>query len=129
MPPILNCKMIASNHCFPSKRRTLILLHSSLHVLWSLITKYFGIHKFLSQKIKFLTYRIAGFSCEDFNLAIGLIRNIKIRKVFNYVVFNLCACTKLANRSVIYWSSSSLLQLRIHLVWHSHTFIHDMINR
>ena len=50
-------------------------------------------------------YRIAGFSCEDFNLAIGLIRNIKIRKVFNYVVFNSCACTKLANRSVIYWSS------------------------
>ena len=25
-------------------------------------------------------YRIADFSCEDFNLAIGLIRNIKIRK-------------------------------------------------
>ena len=52
-----------------------------------------------------LYYRIAGFSCEDFNLAIGLIRNIKIRKVFNYVVFNSCAYTKLANRSVIYWSS------------------------
>ena len=42
-----------------------------------------------------------GFLCEDFNLAIGLISNIKIRKVFNYVVFNSCACKKLA----IYWST------------------------
>ena len=76
-----------------------------------------------------VAYCIAGFSCEDFNLAIGLIRNIKIRKVFNYVVFNSCACTKLANCSVIYWSTISLLQLRIHLVWHSHIFMHDVIDR
>ena len=32
-------------------------------------------------------YRIAGFSCEDFNLAIGLTSNIKIRKVFNMLHF------------------------------------------
>ena len=56
-------------------------------------------------------YRIAGFSCEDFNLAVGLIRNIKIRKVFNYVVFNSCACTKLENRSVIYWSSCNCVYI------------------
>ena len=43
-------------------------------------------HRGNSTAVKFRTdamsYRIAGFSCEDFNLAIGLIRNIKIRKVF-----------------------------------------------
>ena len=73
-------------------------------------------------------YHIAGFLCEDFNLAIGLIHNIKIRKVFNYIAFNPRACIKLANRSAIL-ESSSLLQLCTHLVWHSHAFMHYVIDR
>ena len=35
-------------------------------------------------------YRIAGFLCEDFNLAIGLAHNIKIRQVFNVLHFVTC---------------------------------------
>jgi len=66
------------------------------------LNRYFwGIHKHLRQQHihlywsrlqYYLIYRIAGFSHEDFNLAVWAIRNIKIRNIFHHALVLFVRC-------------------------------------
>jgi len=57
-------------------------------------------------------YRIAGFYCEDFNIAFGSIRNIKIRVVFvKRNIFGKCptvTCTSIILQAIVYQSTIHL---------------------